>query len=97
MYEALGFCDEGDGPRLVRERATMLGGPLPVNTSGGLVSRGHPVGMTGVAQLVEATIQLRHEAGDRQVEGARVALVQNAGGDIGNVGAASAVHVLRRT
>jgi acetyl-CoA acyltransferase len=96
MYEALGLCAEGDGPRLVRERATMLGGPLPVNTSGGLVSRGHPVGMTGVAQLVEATIQLRHEAGDRQVEGARVALVQNAGGDIGNVGAASAVHVLRR-
>lgn len=96
MYEALGFCAEGDGPRLVRERATMLGGPLPVNTSGGLVSRGHPVGMTGVAQLVEATIQLRHEAGERQVEGAHVALVQNAGGDIGNVGAASAVHVLRR-
>jgi acetyl-CoA acyltransferase len=96
MYEALSFCAEGDGPRLVRERATALGGPLPVNTSGGLVSRGHPVGMTGVAQLVEVVTQLRHEAGPRQVEGARVGLVQNAGGDIGGVGAASAVHVLRR-
>jgi acetyl-CoA acyltransferase len=80
----------------VRECATALGGPLPVNTSGGLVSRGHPVGMTGVAQLVEVVTQLRHEAGPRQVEGARVGLVQNAGGDIGGVGAASAVHVLRR-
>jgi acetyl-CoA acetyltransferase len=96
MYEALSFCADGDGPRLVRERATTLGGPLPVNTSGGLISRGHPVGMTGVAQLVEVVTQLRHEAGARQVAGARIGLVQNAGGDIGGVGAASAVHVLRR-
>ena len=67
-----------------------------MNTSGGLVARGHPVGMTGVAQLVEVVTQLRGEAGERQVPGARVGLVQNAGGDVGGVGAASAVHVLTR-
>jgi acetyl-CoA acyltransferase len=93
-YESLGFTAEGDGLRLVRERASMLGGTLPVNTSGGLVSRGHPVGVTGLAQLVEIVEQLRGEAGDRQVAGARIGLVQNAGGDIGGVSAASAVHVL---
>ena len=93
-YESLGFAAPGEGVRLVRERATMLGGPLPVNTSGGLISRGHPVGVTGIAQLAEIVQQLRGEAGDRQVDGARVGVVQNAGGDIGGVSAASAVHVL---
>jgi acetyl-CoA acyltransferase len=93
-YESLGFAAAGDGLRLVRERATMLGGPLPVNTSGGLISRGHPVGVTGIAQLAEIVEQLRGEAGERQVDGARIGVVQNAGGDIGGVSAASAVHVL---
>jgi acetyl-CoA acyltransferase len=93
-YESLGFAATGDGLRLVRERATMLGGPLPVNTSGGLISRGHPVGVTGIAQLAEIVEQLRGEAGERQVDGARIGVVQNAGGDIGGVSAASAVHVL---
>ena len=93
-YESLGFTAIGDGLRLVRERATTLGGSLPVNTSGGLISRGHPVGVTGIAQLCEIVEQLRGEAGDRQVVGARVGVVQNAGGDIGGVSAASAVHVL---
>jgi acetyl-CoA acetyltransferase len=65
-----------------------------VNTSGGLISRGHPVGVTGIAQIAEIVEQLRGEAGDRQVEGARIGVVQNAGGDIGGVSAASAVHVL---
>jgi len=93
-YESLGFAATGDGLRLVRDRVTTLGGPLPVNTSGGLISRGHPVGVTGIAQLAEIVEQLRGEAGERQVEGARIGVVQNAGGDIGGVSAASAVHVL---
>ena len=93
-YESLGFAPAGEGLRLVRQRATALGGPLPVNTSGGLVSRGHPVGVTGIAQLAEIVEQLRGEAGPRQVVGARVGVVQNAGGDLGGVSAASAVHVL---
>ncbi len=96
MYEALGFCADGEGVKLVRDGVTRMGGSLPVNTSGGLVARGHPVGMTGVAQLVEVVTQLRGEAGERQVAGATVGLVQNAGGDVGGVGAASAVHILTR-
>ena len=93
-YEALSLTAPGDGLRLVRDRATSLGGPLPVNTSGGLIARGHPVGATGIAQLVELVTQLRGEAGDRQVPNARIGLAQNAGGDVGGVGAASAVHIL---
>ena len=79
-YEALGFCGEGDGPKLVADGTTGLGGRLPVNPSGGLLSRGHPLGATGCAQLVELVDQLRGRAGPRQVPGARVALAQNAGG-----------------
>jgi acetyl-CoA acyltransferase len=94
-YEGIGLCPPGGGLGLVRDRATMVGGPIPVNASGGLVGRGHPIGATGVAQVVELVNQLRGEAGQRQVEGARIGVAQNAGGDIGSVGAASAVHVLR--
>jgi acetyl-CoA acetyltransferase len=79
-YEALGFCAEGDGPKLLADGATALGGRLPINTSGGLLSRGHPLGATGCGQLVELVDQLRGRAGARQVPGARVALAQNAGG-----------------
>jgi acetyl-CoA acetyltransferase len=79
-YEALGFCGEGDGPKLVADGTSGLGGRLPVNTSGGLLSRGHPLGATGCGQLVELVDQLRGRAGPRQVAGARVALAQNAGG-----------------
>jgi acetyl-CoA acetyltransferase len=79
-YEALGFCAEGDGPKLLVDGATGLGGRLPVNTSGGLLSRGHPLGATGCGQLVELVAQLRGRAGPRQVAGARVAMAQNAGG-----------------
>jgi len=93
-YESLGFAAHGEGIRLVRDRATALGGPLPVNTSGGLISRGHPIGVTGIAQIGEIVEQLRGEAGDRQAEGVRIGLVQNAGGDLGGVSAASAVHIL---
>jgi acetyl-CoA acyltransferase len=79
--EALGLCGEGEGGRFVEEGHTTLGGRIPVNPSGGLLSRGHPVGATGVAQIVEVVTQLRHEAGPRQVEGARVGLAQCMGGD----------------
>lgn len=94
--EALGLCPLGGGPDLLRGGHTRLGGRIPINPGGGLVARGHPVGATGVAQLVEITLQLRGEAGDRQVDGARTGLVQNAGGDVGGTPAASAVHILRR-
>ena len=69
---------------------TSLEGRIPINPSGGLKSKGHPVGATGVAQIVEITEQLRGEAGDRQVKGARVALAQNMGGS----GGSSVVHIL---
>jgi len=94
--EALGLCPEGGGPDLLRSGATTLGGRLPINPGGGLVARGHPVGATGVAQLVEIAVQLRGEAGPRQAEGARIGLVQNAGGSVGGATAASAVHILAR-
>jgi acetyl-CoA acetyltransferase len=94
--EALGLCPEGGGPDLFRSGATRLGGRLPINPGGGLVARGHPVGATGVAQLVEITLQLRGGAGDRQAPGARIGLVQNAGGSVGGATAASAVHILAR-
>lgn len=80
-YEALGLCAPGEGGRLVEEGETSLGGRIPVNPSGGLLSRGHPVGATGVAQIVEVVSQLRREAGPRQVEGAKVGLAHCMGGD----------------
>ena len=80
-YEALGLCPPGEGGRLVEEGAVALGGRTPVNTSGGLLSRGHPVAATGLAQVWEVVTQLRGEAGQRQVEGARIGLAHCAGGD----------------
>jgi len=80
-YEALGLCRPGEGGKLVEEGQTALGGRCPVNVSGGLLSRGHPVGATGVAQAIEIVIQLRNEAGPRQVEGAKIGLAQCMGGD----------------
>lgn len=93
-YEDLGFCAEGEGGRLCDEKATALGGRLPVNTSGGLVSKGHPVGATGIAQICELTWQLRGEAGERQAEGVKTGLAQNGGGFMMNDAAAQAVHIL---
>jgi acetyl-CoA acetyltransferase len=95
LYEEIGLCGPGDAGRLVRDRVTWLGGELPVNTSGGLLSRGHPIGATGAAQVVELAWQLQGRCGDRQVEGARLALAQNAGGWVGTDAAACAVHVLQ--
>ncbi|EFK11362.1 thiolase, N-terminal domain protein [delta proteobacterium NaphS2] len=80
-YEALGLCPPGEGGRLVDEGSVALGGRVPVNPSGGLLSRGHPVGATGVAQIVEVVTQLRHEAGSRQVQNAKTGLAQCMGGD----------------
>ena len=80
-YEALGLCPPGEGGRLVEGGHTALGGRIPVNPSGGLLSRGHPVGATGVAQVIEIVTQLRSEAGPRQVEGAKVGLAHCMGGD----------------
>jgi acetyl-CoA acetyltransferase len=80
-YEALGLCKEGEGGRLVEEGQTALGGSIPVNVSGGLLSRGHPVGATGIAQIAEIVTQLRSEAGPRQVSGAKIGLAHCMGGD----------------
>jgi acetyl-CoA acetyltransferase len=88
-YEDLGLCGEGEGDRLVADGATALGGRIPVSTDGGLIGRGHPVGPTGLAQVWELTLQLRGEAGPRQVEGARVGLAHIAGS-----GAVCFAHVL---
>lgn len=93
-YEQLGLCPRGEGGRLVESGATALGGRLPVNPSGGLLRKGHPVGATGLAQIVELTEQLQGRSGARQVEGARLALAQNGGGKKGNDAAAMLVTVL---
>ena len=76
-YENLGLCPKGEGGRLIDERATEIGGRIPVNTSGGLLSRGDPTGATGVGQVVEIVWQLRGEAGKRQVRNAKVGLTHN--------------------
>jgi len=78
-YEAMGLCPEGGGAELVRSGATSYGGRWVVNPSGGLISKGHPLGATGLAQCAELVWQLRGEAGDRQVPGARLALAHNLG------------------
>lgn len=95
-YESLGLCAKGEGGRLVDEGATRLGGRLPVNTSGGLLRKGHPVGATGIAQIVELTEQLQGRSGARQVPGARIGLAHNGGGAIGSDAAAMCVTILGR-
>ncbi len=94
-YESLSLCGKGEGGRLIEEGATRLGGRCPVNTSGGLLRKGHPVGATGLAQIVELTEQLQGRSGERQVEGARVALAHNGGGTIGPDAAAMCVTILK--
>jgi len=93
-YEELGLCGEGEGPALLSSGATTLGGKIPVNLSGGLLSKGHPIGATGCGQLVELADQLRGRCGQRQAAGARVALAQNGGGFLGTDAAAMVVTVL---
>jgi acetyl-CoA acetyltransferase len=96
VLEELGFVGPGDAVGLIRAGETAIGGRLPTNPSGGLVSKGHPLGATGLAQVFELVEQLRGEAGDRQVEGARVAVAENAGGYLGPEPAAAAVTILTR-
>ncbi len=95
--EMMGFCDEGEGGRFIESGATHLGGSVPLNTSGGLVSKGHPIGATGISMLGELVIQLRAEAGPRQVDGAELALAENGGGIMGFDEAACVVTILERT
>jgi acetyl-CoA acyltransferase len=96
VYEELGLCGRGEGPKLLASGATRLGGRQPVNPSGGLLSKGHPIGATGIGQIVEVVWQLRGQAGDRQVDGARVGLTENGGGFLGTDPAAMSVHVFAR-
>ncbi len=93
-YENLGLCAPGDAPRLIRSGDTDIGGRVSVNPSGGLLSRGHPVGATGVAQIVELTQQLRGTAGARQRPGAKVALAENNGGQLAGDSAVALVTIL---
>jgi acetyl-CoA acetyltransferase len=94
-YEALGLAPHGEAVALLKSGATQIGGRVPVNPSGGLLAKGHPLGATGVAQMVEVMWHLQGRAGARQVEGARVGLTQCTGGGIAGVDhAASSVHLL---
>ncbi len=95
--EELGFAKEGEGGVFAESGATKIGGELPINPSGGLECRGHPIGATGVAQLVELVTQLRGEAGKRQVEGAKIALAENGGGFLGMEEAAMSIHILGKS
>jgi acetyl-CoA C-acetyltransferase len=90
--EALGFAERGMGARFAVEGKIALDGEIPTNTMGGLKARGHPIGATGVYQIVELAMQLRGEAGENQVEDAEVGLAQNVGG----VDSTAIIHVLRR-
>ena len=90
-YENLQLCGEGEAGRLIDSGATQLGGRIPVNVSGGLLSKGHPIGATGVANIVEIVEHLRGEAGARQVAGAKIGLAHVLG-----FGAASGVHILEK-
>jgi acetyl-CoA acetyltransferase len=90
-YENLGLCADGEGGRMIDSGETALGGRVPVNVSGGLLSKGHPLGATGIANIYEITTHLRGEAGKRQVEGARIGLTHVVG-----MGSACAIHVLEK-
>lgn len=96
QYHEIGLCPPGEGVRLIRDGVTALGGATPVNTSGGLLSRGHPLGATGCAQVVELVTQLRGEAGGRQVQGARRAMAINGGGWLDGAYALAVATILER-
>jgi acetyl-CoA acyltransferase len=92
--EALGFCKEGEGGIFAESGATKLGGKVPINISGGLESRGHPIGASGLAQIHELVTQLRGNAGPRQIKGAKIAIAENGGGALGQEEAAMCIHIL---
>jgi acetyl-CoA acetyltransferase len=91
-YEDLSFCKPGEGGRLIDSGETKLGGRIPVNTSGGLKAKGHPVGATGTGQAYEIYLQLTGQADKRQVKDAQLGLTHNVGGS----GATAAVHIYRK-
>jgi len=95
--ESMGFCPRGDGGVIAERGDTALDGKIPVNPSGGLISRGHPIGASGLAQIYELVTQLRGEAGQRQVKKHRIAMTHNAGGTVGAGEAATTIHVLEKT
>lgn len=94
--EVMGFCPPGQGGVYAMSGATTLGGERPINTSGGLECRGHPIGASGLAQIYEIVSQIRGEADKRQVSGAKVGLAENGGGNIGVEEAAMCIHILRK-
>ena len=96
QVEAMGFCPVGEGGIYAESGATTLGGKQPVNTSGGLECRGHPIGASGLAQIYELGVQLRGDAGKRQVENARLGLAENGGGNIGIEEASMCIHILEK-
>ena len=96
-YEAFGFCPRGEGAALLRSGATSIGGRVPINPSGGLLAKGHPVGATGAAQVVEIVRQLRGHAGARQVENAKVGMTHATGGGISGFDhGACSIHIFQR-
>jgi benzoylsuccinyl-CoA thiolase BbsB subunit len=96
-YEAFGFCPRGEGAALLKSGATGIGGRIPINPSGGLLAKGHPVGATGAAQVVEIVRQLRGQAGARQVEGAKVGMTHATGGGISGFDhGACSIHIFQR-
>lgn len=95
-YEDLGFCKKGEAKTMIEKGETQIGGRIPVNPCGGLLSKGHPVGATGVAQVCEVTWHVRGEAGERQVEGAKIGLTHTLGGLSHAEGVACGVNILRR-
>jgi acetyl-CoA acetyltransferase len=93
-YEAVGLCAPGEGGPMVERGDTAIGGRIPVNTSGGLLRKGHPVGATGIAQIVEITEQLQGRSGERQVDGPRIGLAHNGGGTVGDDVGALCITIL---
>ena len=94
--ESMGFCPMGEGGPFAESGATKLGGKKPINTSGGLECKGHPIGASGLSQIQEIVTQLRGEAGKRQVGGARIGLAENGGGNIGVEEAAMCIHIMEK-
>ena len=90
-YENLGLCKDGEAGKMIDEGATALGGKIPVNVSGGLLSKGHPLGATGIANMYEVSTHLRGEAGKRQVQGAKLGMTHVIG-----LGSACAIHILEK-
>jgi acetyl-CoA acetyltransferase len=94
--ESMGFCPMGEGGPFAESGATKLGGKMPINTSGGLECKGHPIGASGLSQIHELVLQLRGDAGNRQVDGAKIGLAENGGGNIGVEEAAMGIHILEK-